>query len=747
MFVPRGETPELRRWRERFAISAALITPIAVLLLLLLSTVTSQISIAPRDVALVFGVSLLVSAVTYVRPEVGRHLVAPMGSVCCVLATPEPFLTSSVTPGVFIAPLLGVLCSTELVVAIAWVLGVAGLYFRGGEGSVYGQADVLAVLASAAALMIAAQRLLASGYERLTVEQRRSAALVSEIDDVIVVAKRRDDGRWRADYVSPSALRVLGMNEQAFRGSTLGELVHESDRSAFIAAARRAADGASETVQFRSGSATAVLKTLEARIKNLSSHPEVEGMVFTIRDVSEREETRERFEGQLSHQALHDPLTDLPNRTAMLEDVSSALSAFALDHKNFVLLLCDLDGFQTINDSLGHDLGDRLLCAVAVRVRSFAASLGGGAYRSGGDEFVVLLPSSISETTAMERALGMVQEVGEPYEIEGANIFVSASVGLVSVRDDHSSAEALFRDADVAMYRAKESGGARVELFEDRHRQRLARRHAVQTALRQAVAAHKLVLYYQAKYDLRTHRLQGYEALLRWTDEQLGFVSPAEFIPLAEDTGLIEPLGAWVIEEGVRWIAQQQAQHGDHELELAVNISARQLHSGEFLNVLRRVLETTGVKPQTVELEVTESVAMGNVPLHLERLEAARAMGVKLALDDFGTGYSSLSYLRRFPLDILKIDRSFVAGLGSDLGDEHIVRFLVDMARTMGLRTVAEGVETEAQLITLHALGCEVVQGFLLARPAPGADAAKVARSFEVSLDAQASMTGARILS
>ena len=440
----------------------------------------------------------------------------------------------------------------------------------------------------------------------------------------------------------------------------------------------------------------------------------------TNRDLTARERQQlhdlVESQAQLAYQALHDSLTGLPNRLLLAHCLAQALE----HHRGVAVLFVDLDRFKIVNDSQGHAAGDLLLVAAAARLRA-AVRRQDTVARFGGDEFVIICEDVTPTYYAKLLAGRISQAFREPFVVEGQEVFLSVSVGVaVAGRDD--SYEELLRDADAAMYRAKESGRSRFVIFDERMRTEAAARLEIESSLHRAIERGELQLNYQPVIEIATGRIDGVEALVRWEHPQQGLLKPSSFIPLAEETGLIVPVGAWVLHEALRqWSVWRRYSDGEPRT-LAVNLSARQLRDPNLAATVRQALARYGVSPWELCLELTESSFMEDVESHGRTLAELRAFGVQLAIDDFGTGYSSLTYLQRFPVTILKIDRSFVRGLGRDASDEAIVESVIHLAHALGLRVVAEGVETPDQLAALHRLGCDVAQGYYLGRPVPAAE-------------------------
>ncbi len=421
---------------------------------------------------------------------------------------------------------------------------------------------------------------------------------------------------------------------------------------------------------------------------------------------------------ELREAAVHDALTGLPNRKLLVDRLEQALARQLRADRQAALLFLDLDRFKLLNDSRGHAIGDQVLVTVAERLRLVVRPSDTVA-RFGGDEFVVVCEDleGVADATALAERIAMALEA--PFAVDGGEVFLSASVGI-SMAGAGSRAEELLRDADSAMYRAKEQGRSRIEFFDEGMRTEAGVRLEVQSALHRAVERDELRLLYQPVIDLPTGRMVGVEALLRWAHPDQGVLPPALFVPMAEELGLIVPIGAWAFAEAAgQWARWRQSAPQSPPLLMAVNLSTRQLRDPGLVDAFRRIIEETGIDPTCVCLELTETVLMEDPHLYLQPLRDLKALGLHLALDDFGTGHASLSYLKRFPFDILKIDRSFVRGLGRDAADRAIVRGVIDMAHALGLRVVAEGIEDREHLVELRALGCDLAQGYHFARPLP----------------------------
>jgi len=431
----------------------------------------------------------------------------------------------------------------------------------------------------------------------------------------------------------------------------------------------------------------------------------------------------------LRHRVLHDSLTGLPNRLSFVDSLNEALSRAAGSGSPVGILFLDLDHFKLINDSLGHHAGDALLRAVAPRLRAHLRP-GDIVARFGGDEFGILIDRLADEGEAVAIADRVAAAFSNPFSIDGVEHFVTASIGVAVTRasDRHEvNAELLIRDADAAMYRAKEGGRARCELFDAEMRAGAMRRLELERELRHALDRDELTLYYQPVVNLRSGEITGLEALVRWRHPERGLLDPAEFVSIAEDSGMIEPIGRWVQEHACQQVLEWHKKRPDaRPFDVAINLSARQVAHRDLPGTVEKIIARTGLDPVHLRLEITESVLVDESATTIASLEALNEIGVRLVLDDFGTGYSSLAYLSRFPLHALKIDRSFVDGLGIEQERTAIVEAIVGMARALSLEFIAEGVESEVQLAELRRLGCDYAQGHLFHPAMPASEVSRL---------------------
>ncbi len=449
----------------------------------------------------------------------------------------------------------------------------------------------------------------------------------------------------------------------------------------------------------------------DGRILSILHHPMAGGgWVSTHQDITEQRKTEER----IRHLARHDSLTDLPNRLMFRETMDAAEERIKR-REIFAVLAVDLDHFKAVNDTLGHGVGDTLLRLVASRLKQ-ACREGDMISRLGGDEFAILTGTLMRAADAAEVADRIVKQMAMPFDVDGHSVVIGASVGIAVAPVDGTTAETLLKNADLALYRAKNDGRGAYHFFEKGMDAVLQERRYMELGLRQALARNEFRLVFQPLFNLVERRVCALEALLRWDSAERGSIPPVEFIPIAEETGLIVPIGEWVLREACKAAANWPA-----DVRVAVNLSSIQFRSRDLHQQVKIALDDSGLAAERLELEITESLLLADTDSTLKTLHKLRALGVRISMDDFGTGYSSLSYLRSFPFDKIKIDRSFVRDLAATQGSRAIVNAVIGLGRSLGMSTTAEGIETEAQLDVVRAEGCTEVQGFLFSPPLPRA--------------------------
>ena len=429
---------------------------------------------------------------------------------------------------------------------------------------------------------------------------------------------------------------------------------------------------------------------------------------------------RQQIGQKLEYNALHDPLTDLPNRTLLMERLEQVIKRIRRE-ENYLcaVLFIDLDRFKIINDSLGHQIGDLLLIAIAQKLTSIVRETDTIA-RLGGDEFIALLEPITQINDAIDIAERIIEELRLPFYLEKRQVFTAASIGIVLSSKEYSQADDILRDADIAMYRAKSRGKARYEMFDQEMYNLAVARHKLENNLRHALDRQEFQVYYQPIISLDNKKIVGFEALLRWQHPEQGLISPAKFLPIAEEIGLIVAIGEWILHSACQQMVLWQSQIPTaSQLKMSVNLSVKQLQDPIFLEIVKRVLTQTGLEGKSLQLELTESMLMKNLKALSTLLWQLKEEDIELSIDDFGTGYSSLSYLHRLPIDNLKIDRSFIKSIGKEKDGRNIVATIINLAHQMEMTTIAEGIESPKQLDRLQFLGCEKVQGYLFSRPVP----------------------------
>jgi diguanylate cyclase (GGDEF)-like protein/PAS domain S-box-containing protein len=542
---------------------------------------------------------------------------------------------------------------------------------------------------------------------------RRTSAhfrsLVTRSTDLVLVF-----GGGGCRYASDSVTDMLGHAEDGVHGGGIFAFVHPDDHATVRAAA---AHGEPHELVFRLSNRFGEWRHVEAHVSDLRDDRRIRGVVMNARDVTERV----RLEEELTRQAFHDGLTGLANRALFRDRLDQALARSERTREPLAVLLVDLDGFKQVNDSLGHDAGDQLLEVVALRF-SGVVRANDTLARLGGDEFAVLVEGA-SEQQARGAGQRLLETLGEPMTVAGRELSLAASIGVVVHPGGAGTSEELIRHADVAMYAAKEAGRGRCEMFRIDMARELGEILGLEHELRRGLLRGEFNLHYQPEVDVETERIVGAEALLRWTSPTRGAVTPAQFIPIAELTGVIVPLGDFVLHEAclqtARWAREGVLPAG---FVTWVNVSVKQLVAGGVAASVERALETSGLEPSALGLEVTETaIAVEGTPGERARaeLKALHDRGVKIAIDDFGTGFSSLGHLRSFPVDVIKVDRSFAQGAGRDARDAAITCNLASLAHALGLVAIAEGIESAEQLRSVRDLGCDFAQGFLFTPPVP----------------------------
>ena len=620
-------------------------------------------------------------------------------------------------------PLLWAL-SLAAIAGFAALALAAGLWLTGGDAGPVGVLlSIGAVMVGLALLLqlivIYQNRALTSDLERrvqqrtaeLRATERYFRALAQHSSDVIAVVGADLNVLYVSDSMADIFVRdpteLVGRRLDTLSGGSV-PLTHALERAVNE-------PGRVVRVEWELTDGSGRLRYAESAITNLLGDPHVRGLVVNTRDATDQVV----LQRQLRQQAFHDPLTGLANRALLTDRAEHALARSARSGAMVAVVLVDLDGFKFVNDSLGHQVGDIVLCEVARRLQSLVRSEDTVA-RLGGDEFVIL----IDDVSALEEPKRLAERVGEVlrprFELSGSDYAVTASVGVAIGSGTEVDVHDLVRDADTAMYVAKTGGKDSVRVFAPSMHERAHERFRLQGDLRQALERSELLLFYQPIFDMLDGRLKGFEALVRWSHPTRGLVAPERFIPLAEENGLIVPLGRWVFHEALNQLGAWDARHeGARALSMSMNVSTVQLRSPNLIADVRSALEQSGVTPSRVVLEITEGSLANETERVIEVLEELRALGVQIAIDDFGTGYASLSHLQRLPVDILKVDKSFVAALSDEDKSRELLKAIMGVGRALSLAVIAEGIEAQSQMNTLHEMGCEMAQGFLVGRPTP----------------------------
>ncbi|HEX9681735.1 MAG TPA: EAL domain-containing protein [Acidimicrobiales bacterium] len=541
--------------------------------------------------------------------------------------------------------------------------------------------------------------------------ERHFRSLVQNASDLILVTDREGF----ISYASPSVGTLLGRDPDDLLGENLSLIVHPNDvdkiTDVLIAAEVRPTDALS--VEWRFLHAERDSRVMQTAVTAQVVEGAINGLVLNSRDVTERRQLEER----LRYEALHDALTGLPNRSLFRDRLDHAIASQNRIESHMGLLFIDIDDFKTINDTADHSVGDSVLGAVGERLGD-AIRPGDTVARLGGDEFAVLLANLDNADESVVIAERILERLSDPFNIDGREIRISASIGISTAFGSGVTADEVLRHSDLAMYIAKGKGKATYQIFEPDMHDALVERMALKSELARGVEADEFLLHYQPLVDLNTGSIKGVEALMRWMHPRLGLVPPASFIPLAEESGAIIAMGKWALSEACRQTVAWDRGDRCAGLDVSVNLSARQLAAPGLLATVSEVLDETGIEPSRVILEITESVLMEDIEAIVEVLHDLRALGVRLAIDDFGTGYSSLAYLARLPVQIMKIDRTFVNDLAEE-GRTALVRSIRQLATELDMEVVAEGIESDEVALELQALGCEYGQGYWMSRPLP----------------------------
>ncbi|HEY6871828.1 MAG TPA: EAL domain-containing protein [Geobacteraceae bacterium] len=541
--------------------------------------------------------------------------------------------------------------------------------------------------------------------------------MLKEAVDCLPIGITMSDVDGRIIYVNPAEAEIHGCTIDDLTGREAGQSAHRCPAKPFppeelsgIGVWKR------ESVNQRKSGEEFPVQLTSIAVRNAEGR--CLGTVTACEDITGRKEAEQK----IYRLAYYDPLTGLPNRRMFMDRLHQALAFAHREERKLALVFLDLDNFKDINDTQGHDFGDKLLRLVAQRLSS-AMRESDTLSRFGGDEFVMVLNSVSCQESAAAAAQRIISRFDQPFVIEGRQVYSSVSIGIALYPDDGTDTESLFRCADSAMYHAKSEGRAHFRFFSVEMNQKIMRRVALEKSLRQGLEAHEFFLHYQPQWDLATSRMVGAEVLLRWQSADHGLMLPSEFISLSENTGLIFAMGEWVLRTACLK-AGEWAAAGHRQVRVAVNISGKQLAQPDFPGMLDRIIRETGMEPGDLELEFAESVIMEHADKTIDTLRVLKKMGLRLSIDDFGTGYSSLSYLKHFPIDRIKIDRSIVADINRNNGDAAIAEAIVSLAHNLNLKVLAEGVENSDQLHFLAALGCDEVQGFYLAMPMTAEDLA-----------------------
>jgi diguanylate cyclase (GGDEF)-like protein len=561
----------------------------------------------------------------------------------------------------------------------------------------------------------------AQAFDALQISESRSKALLSAIPDMMF----RQDGQGRfLDFQPGQNIQPIPPPRE-FIGQLMEDVLPEEIAAPSMQHIKHVLDsGSGQSFEYQHA-IDEVTHYFEARMV-ASGEDEV---LTIVRDITDRR----LHENQIHQLAFYDSLTGLPNRQLFFEHLEHELHRCERNDDAFAVLFLDLDRFKIINDTLGHSVGDAVLTEVGKRLRKCVRSTDSvgrsvqdealtSVARIGGDEFTLLIGSIKGPSHSDSVARRIIESLSEPIGVDNRTLYVTPSIGVATYPVDGTDAETLLKNADAAMYKAKEEGRNCIQYYSNTLNDRATARFTLETELRKALEQEALQVYYQPLLDLRSGCVVAMEALLRWNHPQRGFIPPADFIPIAEETGLIGIIGEWVMQTACAQVKSWQIE-GKGQIRIAVNISSRQFYDDSLGGGVAEILATTGLESRYLELELTESMVMKDPKITISSLSVLKEMGVSIAVDDFGTGYSSLAYLKKYPLDVLKIDRSFVRDIATDADDAAIVRAIIAMAKSLGMSVVGEGIETQQQLEFLKQNGCDVVQGYLLGKPAPADEA------------------------
>ncbi|MGH9945664.1 MAG: putative bifunctional diguanylate cyclase/phosphodiesterase [Pyrinomonadaceae bacterium] len=528
-------------------------------------------------------------------------------------------------------------------------------------------------------------------------------------------------GKWKRDCISSSMTQIVGagLAGMIYKLINFGDIVTSTIAFIAIVAAylnyrqsiREINDG---IVQIEEAE---LAKSEAERVRRIEAESHAEQLTILLEKEEQANEALRKSEGALQHAALHDSLTSLANRKQLWTVLSELIDEYMEDpSKSFQVLFIDIRSFKNVNDTLGHTIGDKVL---AIAAKRFVRMLGSGdvVARIGGDEFAVVLRSHANAAKAQKVARRIHQSITQPFSLSGNSISIDINIGIAPCDAEYRKPEEILRDADIAMHYAKETGSG-FAVFTKELRHRFLERVRFEMDLRHAIDRNEFAMHYQPIVSISDGQLVGFEGLIRWHHADIGFIPPDKFIPIAEQSGLIQPITVWVLHETCRQMAEWQKISPDYrDLMISVNISGKHLSNDDLIDDVENALEDSGIRPETLKLEITESSAMENAAHTINLLNRLKLTGVQLSMDDFGTGYSSLSYLQRLPFDTLKIDRSFVYSVGDNGENSEILQTIISLAKSLKMRVIAEGIETRAQLGVLRNLGCEYGQGYLLAKP------------------------------